>query len=670
MPIVAGVADRECTDGRLFAERRTRIAVEAIVVTLGAWVWSLAVYRAWDMSPDVPFAEGSDGRLIANIVKNTADHGWWTTNPDLGYPLGQQLYDFPHGGETAQMLVLRTLTLFTDDPGLLINLYFFLGSGLAALASHLALRHLRFGMGTSFIGAMAMVVLPFRGAQGQHHLFRSSIWWVPLAIVVIVWVIHWRERFLIDSTAQSRQSPMATATWTLRHNLRRRRLAGMATMVAVLGLAETMTTAFTLTLLALTGIVAAIRRRDVATLAVHGLAILALTVIFVLGLTSSLRFFAAHGRNTTAAARVPIEQEFYGLKISELLLPHAGHRSELLAGPAQSIREASRNRSEAGQAIGLLGTIGFLGAAGHVLTNGWGRRGHDAKSIHDRPALRSDAGFLVVTATLMATISGGAIILSVLGLTQVRVWNRMSPLIGFCAVVFTLTLLEQGWAWVSRRTGAATSPRLERGRSGLAVLLVSVLLATVIWDGYHVRFADAETGRGVDRPATEAAWAADRAFARAIDDAMPDGSAVFQFPIVRFPEAPPPGRMVDYDHLRPFIHLPPGRLRWSYGAMKGRPDGDWQLIVRERMTEVEALPYLLGLGFDALWVDTWGYDDDGARLRVQLDEATETEPLVSAGGRWLFYDLRPLRSSLISAGTTIEQLEAAAQALLHVPPGR
>ena len=28
--------------------------------------------------------------------------GWFETNPKLGAPYGQQLYDFPHGGETWQ----------------------------------------------------------------------------------------------------------------------------------------------------------------------------------------------------------------------------------------------------------------------------------------------------------------------------------------------------------------------------------------------------------------------------------------------------------------------------------------------------------------------------------------------------------------------------------------
>src|SRR5690606_22390308 len=127
-----------------------------------AWVWAVLNYRLWDISPHVPVHSTDDARLITNLVKNVADHGWWTSNPDLGYPVGQQLYDFPHGGETWQMVLLRIMSTFTDSPGLLMNLYFFGGIGITAVAAFLALRHLRFSFGLSLVAGVALTWLPFR----------------------------------------------------------------------------------------------------------------------------------------------------------------------------------------------------------------------------------------------------------------------------------------------------------------------------------------------------------------------------------------------------------------------------------------------------------------------------------------------------------------------------
>ena len=256
-------------------------------------------------------------------------------------------------------------------------------------------------------------------------------------------------------------------------------------------------------------------------------------------------------------------------------------------------------------------------------------------------------------ATLVATVSGGAILLSLAGLSQVRVWNRMSLIIGFASLTYALTWIERGWAVVKGRIAAGPGGERAWVRQVVGVALVVPLLGFVLWDGAHVS--------GLDYDAADDAWAADAAWVARIDEATPDGTAVFQLPVVRFPEEPPPGRMVDYDHLRGFIHTPEGHLRWSYGAMKGRPDGDWQLAVRDQLGEVGALPALIGAGFTGLWVDTYGYEDGGVAVRAALDEATGVEPMVSDDGRTLYYDLRPLRDSLEAEGTSMADLRALAR---------
>ena len=360
---------------RLFPVRTARLGAEALLAGAVPWAWAALSYRVWDLSPRVPINSTDDARLITNLVKNTADQGWWTTNPDLGFPVGQQLYDFPHNGETWQLGVIRVMSLFTKSPGLLMNAYFLLGIGLAAIAAFLALRHLRFGVGPALVASTALTWLPFRIGHGEYHLFRTSFWWVPLAVVVVLWVLHWRERFLIDPEPPARTGWRADLAWNLRHNLRRRRLAVFAVMIVVLAGSETMTTAFTLTLLALTGIIATLRRREPATLVVHGLAILALAGVVVVLFLPTLRFVAAHGNNAEAGRRAVTEQEQFGLKISSLLLPDPSHRWSLIGEPEARIRATTPIPSEAGMTIGLLGAAGFVGAVGHALTRGGGPGG-------------------------------------------------------------------------------------------------------------------------------------------------------------------------------------------------------------------------------------------------------------------------------------------------------
>ena len=105
------------------------------------------------------------------------------------------------------------------------------------------------------------------------------------------------------------------------------------------------------------------------------------------------------------------------------------------------------------------------------------------------------------------------------------------------------------------------------------------------------------------------------------------------------------------------------------------PGGKGECVNRKKWSLVSAvlvaagmllffLPALLGLGFEGLWVDTYGYTDDGAEI-AQIREAVGVEPLVSEDGRFLFFDLRPYRERL---GMTDEQLRAETRRLLHVDP--
>ena len=174
---------------------------------------------------------------------------------------------------------------------------------------------------------------------------------------------------------------------------------------------------------------------------------------------------------------------------------------------------------------------------------------------------------------------------------------------------------------------------------------------------------DAGTPGRRDLAALEQDFTSDKEFVEAIERAVPDGTKVFQLPIVAFPEEPPYGRMLDYDLLRPFLQSD-GSTDWSYGKIKGRPNADWQWMkVRDTVGIPEALPALVGLGFRGLSVDLDGYLDKGPELQETLRQELGVEPIVSPNGRMLFYDMRAYAESL---DQTPEELEELAREQLGV----
>jgi phosphoglycerol transferase len=143
-----------------------------------------------------------------------------------------------------------------------------------------------------------------------------------------------------------------------------------------------------------------------------------------------------------------------------------------------------------------------------------------------------------------------------------------------------------------------------------------------------------------------ASWNNDQAFVDAIERRMPTGTMIFQFPPTPFPEAGTLNQMTDYSHLRGYLH-DDGTLRWSYGAVKGRPRADWQTVVRNQIGPIGALQPLLGLGFRGYWIDTFGYSPgEGETLVKVVAKAIRTQPIRSRDGRFAFFDLRPFRARL------------------------
>ncbi|MEZ5181999.1 MAG: hypothetical protein R2702_09015 [Acidimicrobiales bacterium] len=622
--------------------RRRRLPLEALAVATAAWAWGAVLLRVWDMPMRLPFDTRSDATLISMMVKNIEENGWYLHQPRLGAPFGQQFYDFPHGGESFQLGAIKVVAMATGDWGLAINLYFLLGFGVLAAVTFLVLRHLRFGFVPAAIAALIYTFLPYHFTHGEMHLWRSTYASAPLAALLLVWATQWRERFLVD--------PARLGRLPFRGNLRWPRVAGAAGVAVAIAGTETMTTGFAMTLLASGALVGAIRWREPQRLLVAGALVAVMGATFAVLSAPTLNYYRAHGTNEAAARRLVTESELYGLKLTRLVTPQGGHRNGLLSDIGAKAQEDSFVRSEGGQALGILGTAGFLGALWGAFAGRWRRERPDVRPSWDRSALREQATTFTLLSLLFGTIAGFSVLLAMVGFAQIRVWNRIVLIIAFFAMVVVL-----GWA---ERLEARIRARRASPRPVLAALAVGVL-AFGLWDGIPPQ------RRPYDE--IEAQHASDRAFVAQIEEQLPDGAAIFQLPVVEFPESEPVGRMVDYDHLRGFL-ADDGTLRWSYGSIKGRPDAAWQVTLRDQVGPIGALPALLGLGFEGLWIDTYGYTDGGLGDGGEIDDivaAVGVEPLVSPDGRFLFLDLRDFRRR---TGLSDDELRQAAVDRLGVTP--
>ena len=138
-----------------------------------------------------------------------------------------------------------------------------------------------------------------------------------------------------------------------------------------------------------------------------------------------------------------------------------------------------------------------------------------------------------------------------------------------------------------------------------------------------------------------AAEASDETFVRRLERRLPDGASVFQMPYVPFFEADL-GDSDQYEMLRPYLQS--HDLRWSFGAMHGRPR-DWYAAMAT-LPPSYVLPAAAAAGFSGVVVHRVPFGPIGIDAEAQICRMLDQRPLSSPNGELAFYDLRRYREAL------------------------
>ena len=162
----------------------------------------------------------------------------------------------------------------------------------------------------------------------------------------------------------------------------------------------------------------------------------------------------------------------------------------------------------------------------------------------------------------------------------------------------------------------------------------------------------------------------ERKFVADIEASLPPGAMIFELPNVDFPEAKAIFGMQGYDELRGYLHS--HSLRWSAGAMRGRPESEWasrnglgstpahssvtssQPLATELQLPPHALENLVLAGFIGIYLDRHGYSDDGVAIMGQLQSLLGVAPIQSENRRLAFFSLTSFARTLRARYTTEE----------------
>ena len=561
--------------------RRPRLGSDALYAAAAAalsLVAAAVVLRLWRADLSVPFEYYGDVNLQHLLVRSVLDRGWYFENPMLGAPYGLELYDYPVlNGDTLNVVIVWLLGLLGLGSAAAMNVLYIASFPLVGLTGFLALRRLGAAPWPALVCAVLYAVLPFHFIRGESHLFLATYYAVPAGA------------YLATAVLDGDRLRLGTAI-------------GLAVLVGTAS-GSFYYASFTLVLVVLAAALRFARTRDRGALRAGGLVAVALLAVALVQLGPTLVYRAVHGENTEVAQRHTFESEVYSLKLTQLVLPIDGHRIDAVA----RVKSGYSKKFPAGEAdsatLGIVGTLGLVWLFVVVFGAVVGRR---VRGRHTSLAALALSSFLLATVGGLGTLVGVVF-------PQIRAWNRLSVFIAF----FALAAVALGLT--------ALGERLRR-RAVFGAVLGAVLVAGVL---------DQTTPAFIPSyGAVEAQWDADADYFSTLDSRLPKDTAVVQLPFETFPE-PPAARQAIYEPAKAYLHT--HKLRWSWGAMRGRPD-DWA-AANATKPAAELVPAARAAGFGGILVDRIGYGDDGAAVEADLRRVLGSEPERSPNTRWLFWRL-------------------------------
>lgn len=562
---------------------------EALVTAAAAVVVSLVVFQIWRQPLSVPFNYDGDGPYYLMLAQGLKQHGSFLVNPNLGFPVGQVLYDTPENLDFLHIVVLRVLSGFASA-ATAANLFQLLTFPTIAATAHVVLR--RFGIHRLLAAAFALLFafLPYHLQRRNSHLFLSSYALVPVLVLLAVALVS--------------ASPPSVDP---------RRLRNWWTLAACLGLAMSgpYYAAFAVLLWSVAATYGAWLHRSWNRLWTGATMVAIIGAVTVAEMLPNLRYWREHGRNAAVIARSPQETEQYGIRLQQLFMPRWDHRVPFMSQlGAKSLK--GPYLAEGTQSLGVIGAIGFLGILGFVLLRTL--RGTAARQDEHSPV--GPLAFVSVAALLIGINGGFGFFVSWAGLRPIRAYNRLTVVIAFCVFAVVAIVLTR---WIERQR----SPRR---------VLVPVLAAAVLLFGLVDQTSPRDS---VVVASGRATWEMDQRFYGAMAAALPADSGVVQLPYVTFPENTGVGQIGTYDPGRAYLHAP--ELRWSFGAVEGRaPHPPDDLFTRDGAAIVD---YVRSTGARAFVIDAYGFVDLGTDLNRRLTEAGWTPNGLSENGRYAWYDI-------------------------------
>ncbi len=547
----------------LYKERakreRKKIPWQEILMYLGitgiVFVILLVLFRYTELT--CPLNLSGDALGVHYYGKLIDEYGISLVGHRTGGMSGADMYDYPYS-DSLSFLLVKIIGLFTDNPFLIINLFYYLCFFLAAYISAACMRYLKIGR----ISAMTLSILyafsPYIEKR-YGHMWLVPYFMMPVACVIAITIIR-------DTMHKSEEKEKQKKHFY--------RMLFLSFCCAFTGLYY----AFFACALITVGMVILWLNRPEKGFKQYCYPLGYLAAVLggvVTNVLPNAIYHMIHGANPAGdlELRQAGEAEIYGLKLVQLLLPHGSHRIKAFAQMAADydLTHPLVNENSL-SSIGLIASIGLVISLVFLFQN----------------RKEKELSYLNLGMILIGTIGGISSVLTVFVDIPIRCYNRL------CVVIMFLSLLQMAILF-------------ETLRKKINMVVFSSMMTSVMIFGIYDQTFTYPPMHYADTNLEDI-----RETVQEIEQVLPEGSYVFQFPYSRWPSG---------NSYRDFLpYMESNTLHWSYGAMQGREEADWQS--RVATWDIDSMVrQLREAGYAGIYLDSMSYGNAfGFSQRKYVDE--------------------------------------------------
>ncbi len=582
----------------------------------------------------VPFEYSGDVMGVFSEIKNMTLGNSLFFNPNIAAPFGSN-QALANKGYLLHYFVIYIIGIFTKNSALILNLFYLISYGLVAITAYISFKLLKINSLIASLLAIIYSFLPYHFFRYEQHIYLGSYYTVPLACVVLVWMLLDEDVKGIKKIKEIFSHKMLLSLF----------------FSFLIGISDFYYTAFFLIFLCFVTFCKIIKEKNLKYIlysvlnifsSLLGILFCYLPLIFDI-LRDGIKIVQYSDRSVGGI-------DYYSLKISQLLMPIQNHQIYFL----RNIREVFDSSftyitENSMSSLGVILSIGFILSIIFIFVG---------KQNSERNKFINTLGKLNIFAVLLSINGGLSAFIAFFFTAVIRCYTRTSVFIAFFSALVIGCILQDAYYFLYRK---------KCGKRVIYVLSICIIIFASIdqipkdvamGSKFNPEIGKYETTIS----SVKQLYEEDERFIRNIENISLTGTKILQFPIMSNTQSSsyPNGNTSAYTQMRPYLHSN-GNLYWSYGSIVGDTTDYWLRNLNKIENFEKQIDTAVVYGFTGVYVDSKGYTEEELKNILDImNEISIDEPVVSENQELYYWDISNYAENYLST-LNDEELESIQQ---------